>query len=174
MWLVQITGPSRSSQANCVKFMIPSVRNSESQHLAVLEEANCYKYMCSAELETKVHTLIKLRPGAISFTVPTLDKMLNTSSKHYPYEKTWEKAERDPLIIAHSSGSTGKIKFNGCTEHVLMKQGTQNQAQSRMESTECTTIIGTSLGLVDEKIRITLCLSLMVAANFTIPFLHSM
>jgi len=40
--------------------------------------------------------------------VPSLDDMLVDASEHYPYHKDFATARWDPIVVLHSSGSTGK------------------------------------------------------------------
>jgi len=40
--------------------------------------------------------------------VPSLDNMLVDASEHYPYQKDFATARWDPIIVLHSSGSTGR------------------------------------------------------------------
>lgn len=40
--------------------------------------------------------------------LPTLKGLLSGRALHYPYKKTFEEARHDPLVMLHTSGSTGK------------------------------------------------------------------
>ncbi len=40
--------------------------------------------------------------------VPSLDDMLVDASEHYPYHKDFATARWDPIVVLHSSGSTGR------------------------------------------------------------------
>ena len=98
--------------------MIPSVRNSESQDLAVFEEAKCTRALYTPSFEAKFAKLVRERPGLQAFTVPELDTLLGSESKHYAYTKTWADARTDPIVLAHSSGSTGTPKPTTITNGV--------------------------------------------------------
>lgn len=106
--------------------MIPSVRNSESQHLSVFEEAKCSRVLHTVEFESKINELKTLKPDLQGFVVPDLDKLIGTPSKHYEYNKKWSDARTDPIIVAHSSGSTGMHSIrNGIVKllhHLTAKQ----------------------------------------------------
>lgn len=95
----------------CIKtgyqLMIPSVRNSTQQHVAVFNEANCSRVYYTPEMAPIVKQLQEKMPHLQAFEAPSLDDMLASSSPPYPYNKKWEEAYKDPIIIAHSSGSTG-------------------------------------------------------------------
>lgn len=98
--------------------MIPSVRNSSSQHLSVFVAADCDRLLYTPNFESTVSSLKSMRPGLKSYSVPELDVLLRTPSKHYEYIKTWAEARTDPIIVAHSSGSTGNPKPTTITNGV--------------------------------------------------------
>lgn len=54
--------------------------------------------------------LVKPESGLKILALPRLQWMLdNEGQKRYPYEKTYEEAEWDEIIIIHTSGTTGKF-----------------------------------------------------------------
>ena len=40
--------------------------------------------------------------------MPSLEELLTSRPHHFPYDKTFDEAEDDPVIVCHTSGSTGK------------------------------------------------------------------
>lgn len=92
------------------QLLIPSVRNSESGNLSLLDEVNCSKLFHSSEFAAKINSLKERKLGAESWVLPALDELLTGVTKHFPYEKTWSEARTDPILIAHTSGSTGAPK----------------------------------------------------------------
>ena len=40
--------------------------------------------------------------------IPSLDDLIHGPSKHYPYQEVFENVKRVPVLVLHSSGSTGK------------------------------------------------------------------
>ena len=44
-----------------------------------------------------------------SVEVPSLEEMLEGDSQQYQYNEIFESAERNPIVILHSSGSTGTL-----------------------------------------------------------------
>lgn len=87
--------------------MIPSIRNSLAQHLSVFEAAKCNKVFYTPEMKARIDELRHNRPGLQAFEVPSLDELITTLPKQYPYTKKWSDARTDPILVAHSSGSTG-------------------------------------------------------------------
>lgn len=96
--------------------MIPSVRNSLSQHLAVFEEAKCNKVFYTWEMESRIKELKEAIPGLVAVEVPQLGDLISSESKHYDYQRTWLEGRTDPILIAHSSGSTGKKDIDPTVE----------------------------------------------------------
>ena len=41
------------------------------------------------------------------YQVPELDVLLDSTSEHYAYEKTFQEARLEPLLVLHTSGTTG-------------------------------------------------------------------
>ena len=39
--------------------------------------------------------------------VPSLNEVLSTEYPHYPYQKSFPSALREPFVVLHTSGSTG-------------------------------------------------------------------
>ncbi|MCJ1280743.1 hypothetical protein MMC26_000060 [Xylographa opegraphella] len=74
------------------KLFVPSVRNPVQMNMSLLEQTKCTKFLYATEMSEKVHDL---QAGC---------------SKHYSYEATFPEARWDPVLILHSSGSTGLPK----------------------------------------------------------------
>lgn len=74
----------------------------------MLDSAKCNKILHSYEFSTKIADLKKIRPDLQAYVVAELDDLLSSQAKHYAYDKSWAEARRDPILVAHSSGSTGK------------------------------------------------------------------
>ncbi|KAL2206734.1 NRPS-like enzyme [Sarocladium strictum] len=100
------------------QLMIPSVRNSFTQHLAVFEEAKCTRVLHTPNFDSVISQIKDQQPALSSHSVPDLDTLLNTPSEHYEYTRTWAEAKNDPVVVAHSSGSTGTPKPTTITHGV--------------------------------------------------------
>ena len=77
-------------------------------NISLLEQTKCTKLMCSPEISSKAGELQKQKEDLQIFTVQSLNDMLQEHSKHYPYEVEFTNARFDPVLVLHSSGSTGK------------------------------------------------------------------
>jgi len=49
----------------------------------------------------------ELVPTLQLFQLPSFHEMLSGNTADYPYEKEFGDAENDPVLICHTSGSTG-------------------------------------------------------------------
>lgn len=78
-------------------------------NLSLLEQTECSKFLYSPEVTQKVHDLRLGKESLQIFAVPSLDNMIRGYSKHYPYEAVFADVRWDPILILHSSGSTGTV-----------------------------------------------------------------
>jgi hypothetical protein len=67
------------------------------------------KVLYAAELGPMLKPLQALASSATFDAVPSFEEMLDggTTTEPYPYKKTFEEAKNNPIIVLHSSGSTG-------------------------------------------------------------------
>ena len=89
--------------------MLNSVRNSESGNLSLLEEMHCDKFFCTSEFVSQISKMKKHRPDLAVITVPLFEEIIASPVEHFPFEKTWETAQDEPILVCHTSGSTGTI-----------------------------------------------------------------
>lgn len=78
----------------------------------------CNKVLYAAELAPLMKPLQALASSARFEAVPSFQEMLDGKEgvTPYPYVKTFEEARNDPIVVLHSSGSTGKetVKLKWC------------------------------------------------------------
>lgn len=69
------------------------------------------KVLYAAELSPWTKPLQTMAPSAKFEAVPFFQEMLDGdgSTAPYPYGKNFDEARNDPIIVLHSSGSTGKM-----------------------------------------------------------------
>lgn len=100
------------------KALLVSPRNSLEGSLAVVERTDCRIWAKSTENNELVNQILERRPMEVLQT-PTLEELLDPRPvAKYPYTKTWEQANLDPLAVLHTSGSTGLPK------PIVMRLGT--------------------------------------------------
>lgn len=90
------------------QIMVPSIRNSLSMNIALLKRTNCDKIFYSKEVAHLVEELKAARPSVVAVLMPSLDDLIESRCEVYPYNKTFAEAEDHPVLICHTSGSTGK------------------------------------------------------------------
>ena len=49
-----------------------------------------------------------LKTGLTFCQIPSIDELLATNAKPYPFQKIFENVKDDPVVVLHSSGSTGR------------------------------------------------------------------
>ncbi|RYC62092.1 hypothetical protein CHU98_g4091 [Xylaria longipes] len=100
------------------KALLVSPRNSLEGSLAVVDRTECRIWVKSTENSELVNQILDKRPMEVLQT-PTLEELLDPRPvAKYPYTKTWEQANLDPLAVLHTSGSTGLPK------PIVMRLGT--------------------------------------------------
>ena len=92
------------------KFLVPSARNSVSGNVSLLTACNCTKVFVTADMAKKIPDLEKNIPDLRNFVLASLDDLLTGTSEHYVYDKTHAEGVKDPVLICHTSGSTGAPK----------------------------------------------------------------
>lgn len=67
------------------------------------------KLLYAAEASPIVKSLLGLEPALRAEVIPSFHDMLASTPKYYLYEKEFDQAVNEPLLVLHSSGSTGTI-----------------------------------------------------------------
>ena len=78
-------------------------------NVSLFEQTECKKFFHPAELSPKIEALKATLNELESFVVESLEEMLQGEDKPFPFEATYDDACWDPVLVLHSSGSTGKI-----------------------------------------------------------------
>lgn len=102
-------------KAGC-KALFISPRNSIEGQLSLFERTNCNCIWYAESFHLVVRTWLCERKMK-SLVVPPLNEWLHSSPPPLPYNKTFEEARWDPLVVLHTSGSTGIPK------PIVVKQG---------------------------------------------------
>lgn len=77
-------------------------------NISLLEQTKCTKFLYSTEILPKIRDLQTQKENLQVFAVQSLDDMMQEHSKYYPYEVKFSDVRWDPVLILHSSGSTGR------------------------------------------------------------------
>ncbi|KAH8689541.1 putative NRPS-like enzyme [Talaromyces proteolyticus] len=93
-----------------LKVLLPSPRNPPAANKSLFTQTQCTKLAYSSEMTPVVHALQKIYNSLHSFEIPTLEELLTEQSEPVPYALEFFEARREPILILHSSGSTGLPK----------------------------------------------------------------
>lgn len=77
---------------------------------SLLEKTQCSHVLYAHELEAIVNPLLHERPELRIHKILPLKDLILSAAEHYPFDKEYEEARWDPILILHSSGSTGAPK----------------------------------------------------------------
>ncbi|AEO60450.1 hypothetical protein MYCTH_2309658 [Thermothelomyces thermophilus ATCC 42464] len=94
-----------------------SPRNSQEGQLNLFELTNCRTIWFDAMYKDAVQSWVQERDMHAIMTFPVAAWFPDEDVEPYPYDKTFEQAEWDPLMVLHTSGSTGFPK------PVVVRQG---------------------------------------------------
>ncbi|KAK4464967.1 hypothetical protein QBC42DRAFT_262241, partial [Cladorrhinum samala] len=102
------------------KAMFISPRNSQEGQLNLFEQADCHIIWFDPSFKSMVQPWLDERPDMIStMTFPVDQWFPQETVEPYPYNKTFEEAEWEPLVVLHTSGSTGFPKPIVCVHGML-------------------------------------------------------
>lgn len=88
--------------------LFPSPRNPPLTNASLLEQTGCSVIIQAAEVAPIVKQLEAVKSGLQSFTSFSFQEMLESEHKPFSYvEQTYEEAKNNPIVVLHSSGSTG-------------------------------------------------------------------
>lgn len=84
-----------------------SPRNSEEAQEAVIEQADCKKFLFASSMQSRIEKLIKSRSklsAMACYVVPEQNDLLKDEFvRNFPYRRTLEQARSEPLVIIHTS-----------------------------------------------------------------------
>lgn len=90
--------------------MLPSQRNSSAHFQSLFEGTKTDRLLYSEKYTKLAASLRTDRPSITSFQIPEFEEMVQSIASPYSYTKTWAEAQKDPIMVIHTSGSTGAPK----------------------------------------------------------------
>lgn len=75
-----------------------------------MEKSDCNTWMLPTQRVANVDQILAKRPMRIAYVPELLALLDETRVKVYPYHKTFDEAISEPIIVLHTSGSTGLPK----------------------------------------------------------------
>ncbi|KAK6205730.1 putative secondary metabolism biosynthetic enzyme [Pestalotiopsis sp. IQ-011] len=92
------------------KLLLASPRNPAKSNLSLMEQTQSSKLLYSAELDPLINPFRAIAPPSCHLAaVPSFLEMLQSNPKDYLFEKEFDESRYDPILVLHSSGSTGKL-----------------------------------------------------------------
>ena len=92
------------------KLLAPSPRNTWEMNWSLLQQTDCRKILVPSETDAALSKLPRERAGLLLMGIPSFNELIEKESKPYPFDKTWGQGKWDPVLVLHSSGSTGPPK----------------------------------------------------------------
>ncbi|KAI1505652.1 acetyl-CoA synthetase-like protein [Biscogniauxia marginata] len=92
------------------KLLLPSPRNTPSTNKSLMDQTGCTKILHPSEVAPLVKQLQDLEPSVHTQTIPSFEEMMRSTPEKYNYRKSFYEARDDPIVVLHSSGSTGHPK----------------------------------------------------------------
>ncbi|KAI1377877.1 acetyl-CoA synthetase-like protein [Hypoxylon crocopeplum] len=89
------------------KLLLPSPRNPPLVNISLMEQTGSTTLLYVSEVAPIVKQMKDHQESLISQIVPSFDEMMNSNPEYFPYRKTFDDARDDPIVVLHSSGSTG-------------------------------------------------------------------
>ncbi|KAF5714611.1 nonribosomal peptide synthetase [Fusarium mundagurra] len=102
-------------KAGC-KVLFISPRNTPAVQLSLFEATDCRYLYTTESFKEAMQPCLDQRTMEVA-TIESIDTLLDVTPKPFPYSRTMEQARWDPLVVLHTSGSTGVPK------PVFLKQG---------------------------------------------------
>ena len=96
------------SLADWEQLLLLSPRNTSTVNAALLSQTTCTKLLYSAELAQPAAKLQEGDQGLKTVQVATLEEMFKREGTHLPFLEKFPEVKGKPILILHSSGSTGK------------------------------------------------------------------
>ncbi|KAK6598613.1 nonribosomal peptide synthetase [Botrytis cinerea] len=90
------------------KVLLLSPRNSVAAQLDLIKATRCRTFITSGRPLPSVAAILAAAGSALqTLEIPTVEDLSATPSQHYPYDKTFDEVCDEPLVVMHTSGSTG-------------------------------------------------------------------
>jgi hypothetical protein len=99
--------------------LIPDGRVTNEGLKGLLDSTNCKVWLYAAD--DAGGPLVGPGSGLKICALPSLTWMLDSEEQpRYPYDKIFDEAKWDEMLIIHTSGTTGKHTQNSCSRRVLI------------------------------------------------------
>ena len=90
------------------KLLLLSQRNAIHTDISLLRQTECKSLLFSSEMGPVIKGVESAMQTLECLHVPSLEEMLEARTEDFPYSEEFDEARRNPIVILHSSGSTGR------------------------------------------------------------------
>ena len=87
-----------------------SPRNSLDAHINLLDLQNCRTLILPEPQPPYVAALLNAHPMR-TLRLPSLEELFSGRSLYYEYKKSFQEAYKNPFVVLHTSGSTGRVNI---------------------------------------------------------------
>ncbi|TVY78270.1 Non-canonical non-ribosomal peptide synthetase FUB8 [Lachnellula suecica] len=92
------------------KVFLPSPRNTTAANVSLLQQTQCSRLVNSIEVGLVAKNLQTALPDLLCEEFLSLEELLAVPAREFIYDLKYEDVYREPVLILHSSGSTGQPK----------------------------------------------------------------
>ncbi|KAJ0426103.1 hypothetical protein BJY00DRAFT_307607 [Aspergillus carlsbadensis] len=89
-----------------MRMFLTSPRNSAAAHESRFKSLNCTKLLAPSLQPMPVQSILSTSKARL-YNVPSVEELLGTRHRRFEFSRTYSDAAREPLLIVHTSGSTG-------------------------------------------------------------------
>ncbi|KAM3150090.1 hypothetical protein ABEW05_009592 [Botrytis cinerea] len=86
---------------------VTSPRNSPAAHCALFDHLKCQTLIISNPIPPPANVILDAVKPMSHFMVPSVKELLNQQYPHYVLSKTFEDLRQTPIVVMHTSGTTG-------------------------------------------------------------------
>jgi thioester reductase-like protein len=74
---------------------------------SLIDQTKCSLLLYAQELELQIKPLLEHQPSLQIHAIQPLEALVRPDTPPYPYDKSFDEVKWDPILVLHSSGSTG-------------------------------------------------------------------
>ncbi len=93
------------------QLVLPSPRNPAKMNVSLLEQTCCSQLLYGPEVESLIAPIVAEHSSTLHVhPIQPIESLIHPDTPHYPFNKTYQQAKWDPILVLYSSGSTGPPK----------------------------------------------------------------